>query len=101
MYDVHILSVMLYFIFFNNAVYLKCRFKPLETSKLIAPCREEFERLFHVTFSVKDNAQYLSNIQVTTAFHENSVVKNFCLAQNDIFTRIFLLVILYMTNIHV
>lgn len=79
MYDVHILSVMLYFIFFNNAVYLKCRFKPLETSKLIAPCREEFERLFHVTFSVKDNAQYLSNIQVTTAFHENSVVKNFVL----------------------
>ena len=44
---------------------LQCRFKPLEISKLVAPCREEFERLFHVTFSVKDNAQYLNNIQVS------------------------------------
>ena len=44
---------------------LQCRFKPLEISKLVAPCREEFERLFRVTFSVKDNAQYLNNIQAS------------------------------------
>ena len=44
---------------------LQFRFKPLEISKLVAPCREEFERLFHITFSVKDNAQYLNNIQVS------------------------------------
>ena len=33
-------------------------------AQLIAPSREEFERLFHETFSIKDNAQYLSSIQV-------------------------------------
>lgn len=59
------------FVNFINSKYifdLNYRFKPLQMSSLVAPCREEFERLFHETFSVKDNAEYLSNIQVSILY---------------------------------
>ena len=36
----------------------------MQVSQLVAPVREEFEQLFHATFSVKQNAQFLASIQV-------------------------------------
>ena len=35
-------------------------------SHLVAPVKEEFERLFHATFSLKQNALFLSSVQVTS-----------------------------------
>lgn len=40
------------------------RFKPVQVTQLVAPVREEFEQLFHATFSVKQNAQFLASVQV-------------------------------------
>ena len=36
----------------------------MQVSQLVAPVKEEFECLFHATFSVKQNAQFLASIQV-------------------------------------
>ena len=36
----------------------------MQVTQLVAPVREEFEQLFHATFSVKQNAQFLASIQV-------------------------------------
>lgn len=40
------------------------RFKPMQVTQFLGPVREEFEQLFHSTFSMKQNAQFLSSLQV-------------------------------------
>ena len=49
--------------YFSHLCFI-LRFKPVQVSQLVAPVREEFEQLFHATFSVKQNAQFLASIQV-------------------------------------
>lgn len=38
-------------------------FKPMEMKQLVAPVREEYEKLFCETFSRKQNVKFLSNVQ--------------------------------------
>jgi midasin len=42
-------------------------FKPMQVTQFLGPVREEFEQLFHSTFSMKQNAQFLSSLQVCYA----------------------------------
>ena len=42
------------------------RFKPIHMSQLLAPVRDDFERLFFATFSGKKNKKFLEEIQVLT-----------------------------------
>jgi midasin len=39
-------------------------YKPVQMVHIVAPLKEEFERLFHATFSHKHNARFLASVQV-------------------------------------
>ena len=41
-------------------------FKPVPVTQIVSPVREKFEKLFHATFSLKQNAKFLANIQVNS-----------------------------------
>ena len=62
--------------------YVFVRFKPVQVLQLVSPVREEFEQLFHATFSVKQNAKFLANIQVWKVCvfcGEYNEVEDYCL----------------------
>lgn len=43
----------------------KFSFKPIHFSQLLAPVRDQFEKLFFETFSGKKNKKFLGEIQVS------------------------------------
>lgn len=45
-------------------LFLLFSFKPVPVTQIVLPVREQFEKLFHATFSLKQNAKFLANIQV-------------------------------------
>ena len=66
--------------YFSHLCFI-LRFKPVQVSQLVAPVREEFEQLFHATFSVKQNAQFLGSIQVCIRESTDSLCRDGANAQ--------------------
>ena len=55
-------------------------FKPAQLCHLVAPVREEFERLFPKTFSMKQNMKFLTHIQtcfVSRRYKNYNIIINF------------------------
>ena len=54
---------------------LFCSYKPIHLSQLLAPVRDEFERLFMASFSGKKNKRFLEEVQVMLSRNQNYVCR--------------------------
>ena len=49
-------------------------YKPVQMVHIVAPLKEQFERLFHATFSQKHNARFLASVQVCGDYAEHHLL---------------------------